>query len=111
MRFASGWFEGAVVAGVISVLTSASSFMAVCCFTWNRLRAYGSQRKRYVKSLPIYRRFEKKLAELNAAAVEIGADVAKLDRERQERLRDLGEIALSENADWFLAKRKLELPK
>ncbi|MBQ7111285.1 MAG: hypothetical protein IJO06_08685 [Thermoguttaceae bacterium] len=85
--------------------------MAVCCFTWNRLRAYGSQRKRYVKSLPIYRRFEKKLAELNAAAVEIGADVAKLDRERQERLRDLGEIALSENADWFLAKRKLELPK
>lgn len=96
---------------VISVLGSASSFIAVCCFTWNRLRAYGSQRKRYVKSLPIYRRVEKKLAELNAASLAIGADVEALDGERQKWLRDLGEIALSENADWFLAKRRLELPK
>ena len=95
----------------ISVLDAALSFIALACFTWNRLRAYGSQRKRYIKSLPIYRRVEERLAELNAAAVEIGADVAKLDRERQELLRDLGEIALSENADWFLAKRRLELPK
>lgn len=96
---------------VISVLGSVSSFITVCCFTWNRLRAYGSQRKRYVKSLPIYRRVEKKLAELNAASLAIDADVEALDGERQKWLRDLGEIALSENADWFLAKRRLELPK
>ena len=102
---------GSVYLTTGDVLTSAASFIALCCFSWNRLRAYGSQRKRYVKSLPIYRRVEKGLEELNAKAVAIGADVEKIERERQKWLRYLGEIALSENADWFLAKRRLELPK
>lgn len=94
-----------------TIALAAASFLAFSCFTWNRLKAYGSQRKRYVKLSPIYRYVEETLATLEAKTEEKDADVAAINRDRQNLLRYLGATALSENADWFLAKRKLELPK
>ena len=94
-----------------TIALAAASFLAFSCFTWNRLKAYGSQRKRYVKLLPIYRYGEATLAALETKAEKQDADVASINRDRQSLLCYLGATALSENADWFLAKRKLELPK
>jgi hypothetical protein len=92
-----------------TIVLAASGFLALASFTWNRLKSYGSQRKRYARMAPIYRCVEETLAKLEAS--EGIADAATLVRDRQTVLRYLGAVALSENADWFLAKRRLELPK
>ena len=75
---------------------------------WNRLKSNGSLANRYSKIYPIYVHALRLLSEVDEE--ESLSEEAKI-RSQKHILRQLGEFALGENADWFLISRKLELPR
>ena len=97
------WLVAHPFTSVIAVVLGVAGPCAACCYLYSRFRCYDSLKARYSKMVPIYCEFEqyvKKQLE----------NVPLNDSQIQDALYSFGICALTENADWYLTKRKLTLP-
>lgn len=88
---------------ITAVLLGISGPCAACCYLYSRFRCYDLQPSRYSKMVPIYTEFEQYVKnQLENPPFD--------DSQIQDALYCFGRCALTENADWYLIKRKLSLP-
>ncbi|MDO4550914.1 MAG: DUF4231 domain-containing protein, partial [Planctomycetia bacterium] len=96
------WLHWVYCLGAVALASCGA--LAVACYLHNRFRCYDSQKNRYDKIFPIFHAYSLALEKRLAQNQEI-------DTQTRKELHKIGTYALTENADWFLTQRKLELPK
>lgn len=104
IQFDPEYYVAEVLFSIFTVMFALSGILGMGCYLYSHLKCYDSLSNRYSKIFPIYRRYEEILQAKMELCEEV--DVATL-----EQFHQIGIYALTENADWFLIQRKLELPK
>lgn len=98
-----GWLVAHPCMSIAAVVLGVAGPCAACCYLYSRFRCYDLLHSRYSKMVPIYSEFEQYVKnQLENPPFD--------DSQIQDALYSFGLCALTENADWYLTKRKLSLP-